>query len=297
MAKRRHILPGFRLTLGFTLVYTGLLVLLPFAALAARALTGTWGHLWDTVTDARVLAAFRLSFGASLVAALINGFFGLLMAWALTRYEFPGRRIADAIVDLPFALPTAVAGIALTALYAPTGWIGRWFAPWDESVRAWAAASPWGGPVTAYLTEFGIGTAFTPVGVTIALTFIGLPFVVRTLQPVVQDLHLDVEEAAACLGANRWQTFWRVVLPGILPAWLTGVTLAFGRAVGEYGSVVFISGNLPFKTEIAPLLIVAKLEQYDYSGAAAIGFTMLLASLVIVVAVNVLQLWHARRIA
>jgi len=295
MAKRRHILPGFRLTLGLTLVYTGVLVLLPFAALAAKSMAGSWGHFWETVTDPRVVASFRLTFGASLVAGLINGIFGLLTAWALTRYNFPGRRIADAIVDLPFALPTAVAGISLTALYAPTGWIGRWLAPWNESVRAWAAASPWGGPATSYLAEFGVGTAFTPVGVTIALTFIGLPFVVRTLQPVIQDLPLDVEEAAACLGANRWQTYWRVVFPAIVPAWLTGVTLAFGRAVGEYGSVVFISGNLPFRTEIAPLLIVAKLEQYDYSGAAAIGFVMLLASLVIVLIVNVLQWWKAAR--
>lgn len=297
MGRKRQILPGFHLTLGFTVLYTGLLVLLPFAALATKSFSGTWGHLWETVTDARVVAAFRLSFGASMVAAIINGFFGLLTAWALTRYEFPGRRIADAIVDLPFALPTAVAGISLTALYGPTGWIGRWLAPWDESIRAWAVASPRGGPLTAYIGEYGIGTAFTPAGVTIALTFIGLPFVVRTLQPVIQDLHLDVEEAAACLGANRWQTCCRVVFPAILPAWLTGVTLAFGRAVGEYGSVVFISGNLPFKTEIAPLLIVSKLEQYDYSGAAAIGFTMLLASLVIVIVVNVLQLWRARRMA
>jgi sulfate transport system permease protein len=217
------------------------------------------------------LAAYELSFGASLGAALINGVFGLLTAWVLTRYSFPGKRWLEALVDLPFALPTAVAGIALTAIYAPNGWIGRWLEPW------------------------GIKAAFAPMGIWIALIFIGFPFVVRTLQPVIASLPLEVEEAAACLGASRWQTFRRVILPAILPALLTGMTLAFGRGVGEYGSVVFISGNLPYRTEIAPLLIVAKLEQYDVVGAAAIGAVMVLASLGILLLVNLIQWWAGRR--
>jgi sulfate transport system permease protein len=231
----------------------------------------SWEHFWNAVTDPRVMASYRLSFGASVIAAIINGIFGLGAAWVLVRYDFPGRRFVDALIDLPFALPTAVAGIALTTLYAPNGWIGSILEQWD------------------------IKAAFTPLGVLIALTFIGLPFVVRTLQPVMIDLSVEVEEAAACLGANRWQTFWKVIFPAILPALLTGVLLAFGRAVGEFGSVIFIAGNLPFKTEITPLLITIKLDQYDYSGAAGIGFVMLLVSFLILLLVNLLEWWSSRR--
>ncbi|MFZ4598036.1 MAG: sulfate ABC transporter permease subunit CysT [Terrimicrobiaceae bacterium] len=268
---RQHVLPGFGLTLGYTLVYLSLIVLIPFTALILKTGSGGWQHFWETITAPRVVASYQVSFGISFIAALVNGFFGVIAAWVLVRYRFPGRRILDAMVDLPFALPTAVAGIALTALYAPNDWIG------------------------ALLKPYGIKVAFTPIGIFIALTFIGLPFVVRTVQPVLQDLAADVEEAAACLGANRWQTFWRVVFPSILPATLTGVTLAYGRAVGEFGSVVFIAGNLPFKTEITPLLIISKLEQYDFTGAAALGFVMLLASFLILLVSNFLQAWNNQR--
>ncbi|HEY5792362.1 MAG TPA: sulfate ABC transporter permease subunit CysT [Chthoniobacterales bacterium] len=271
MAKKRHILPGFGLTLGYTLVYLTLIVLIPVSALVTKTASGGWEHFWTTISSPQVVASYRISFGLSFIAALINGVFGVLAAWVLVRYEFPGRKLLDAIVDLPFALPTAVAGIALTALYSPKQWLGR------------------------YLNELGIAAIFNPLGILIALTFIGLPFVVRTVQPVLQDLSADVEEAAACLGANRWQTFWRVIFPAILPALFTGVTLAYGRAVGEYGSVIFIAGNLPFKTEITPLLIVSKLENYDYTGAAGLGFLMLLASLVILLISNGLQHWQAKR--
>jgi sulfate transport system permease protein len=271
MKQRKHALPGFHLNLGLTVFYLSLIVLLPLAALAAKSLGGSWSHFWISVSNPRVLAAYQLSFGASFAAAALNGVFGLLAAWVLARYEFPGRKLVDALIDLPFALPTAVAGIALTAIYAPNGWIGRLLEP------------------------LGIKAAFSPLGVLLALTFIGFPFVVRTLQPVIQALPAEVEEAAACLGATRLQTFRRVLLPAMLPALLTGMTLAFGRGVGEYGSIVFISGNLPFKTEIAPLLIVSKLEQYDMVGAAAIGSVMLLASLLILLLVNLLQWWSARR--
>lgn len=268
----RRILPGFPLTLGFSVFYLTLIVLIPLAALAAKAFSGSWQHLWGVVTSPRVTASYGLSFGASLAAALINGVFGFVTAWVLTRYRFPGRKIVDALVDLPFALPTAVAGIALTALYAPNGWIG------------------------SILGKWGVAAAFNRPGILIALVFIGFPFVVRTLQPVLYALSEEVEEAAATLGATRWQTFRRVIFPAALPALVTGVTLAFGRAVGEYGSIVFISGNIPFKTEITPLLIVAKLEQYDYQGAAGIGLVMLLASLAILAAVNAVQWWNARRL-
>jgi len=268
---RRHALPGLGLTLGFSLLYLGLVVLIPFSALFLKTASGGWPHFWETVTSPRVVASYRVSFGISLIAALVNGVFGVIAAWVLVRYRFPGRRILDAIVDLPFALPTAVAGIALTALYAPNDWIGSWLKP------------------------LGIQVAFTQLGIFVALTFIGLPFVVRTVQPVIQDLVAEVEEAAACLGANRWHTFRRVIFPALLPSILTGVTLAYGRAVGEYGSVVFISGNLPFKTEITPLMIITKLEQYDYSGAAAIGFVMLVASFVILIVSNGLQSWNNKR--
>ncbi|MEI6033953.1 MAG: sulfate ABC transporter permease subunit CysT [Verrucomicrobiae bacterium] len=268
---RKQALPGFGLTLGFSLVYLCLVVLIPFSALFLKTASGGWPHFWETVTSPRVLASYRVSFGISLIAALVNGVFGVVAAWVLVRYRFPGRRILDAIVDLPFALPTAVAGIALTALYAPHEWLGK------------------------FLNPLGVQVAFTQLGIFVALTFIGLPFVVRTVQPVIQDLALEVEEASACLGANRWHTFRRVIFPALLPSILTGITLAYGRAVGEYGSVVFISGNLPFKTEITPLMIITKLEQYDTSGAAAIGFVMLAASFVILAASNGLQAWHNRR--
>jgi sulfate transport system permease protein len=269
--RRRHILPGFGLSLGYTLLYMGLIVLIPMSALAMRVFSGSWEHFWQTVTDPRVVASYRVSFGLSFLAALLNGVFGVIAAWVLARYRFPGRRILDAMVDLPFALPTAVAGIALTAIYAPNDWIGALFEP------------------------YGIRIAFTQIGIFIALTFIGFPFVVRTVQPVILQLSAELEEAAACLGANRWQTFRRVIFPALLPSILTGVTLAYGRAVGEFGSVVFIAGNIPFETEITPLLIISKLEQYDYSGAAALGFVMLCASLVILLISNGLQAWNNSR--
>ena len=269
--RRRHILPGFGLSLGYTLLYMGLIVLIPMSALAMRVFSGSWEHFWQTVTDPRVVASYRVSFGLSFLAALLNGVFGVIAAWVLARYRFPGRRILDAMVDLPFALPTAVAGIALTAIYAPNDWIGALFEP------------------------YGIRIAFTQIGIFIALTFIGFPFVVRTVQPVILQLSAELEEAAACLGANRWQTFRRVIFPALLPSILTGVTLAYGRAVGEFGSVVFIAGNIPFETEITPLLIISKLEQYDYAGAAALGFVMLCASLVILLISNGLQAWNNSR--
>lgn len=266
--KHKHVLPGFGLTMGFTLVYLSLIVLIPFDGLIAKTASQTWSEFWKTISHPRILASYKLSFGASAISAVLNGFFGLLTAWVLTRYRFPGRRIIDALVDLPFALPTAVAGIALTTLYAPNGWLGSIF------------------------NHYGIKSAFSPLGVVIALTFVGLPFVVRTVQPVIQDLEKEVEEAAACLGADRLQTFWRVVLPALTPSLLTGVAMAFGRAVGEYGSIVFISGNLPYKTEITPLLIMTKLEQYDYKGAAALGTVMLLSSFIILLFINFLQWWN-----
>ena len=268
----RRILPGFPLTIGFSVVYLTLIVLIPFTALAAKAFSGSWQHLWAVVTSPRVVASYELSFGAALLASLLNGLFGFITAWVLTRYRFPGRRILDGLVDLPFALPTAVAGIALTALYAPNGWMG------------------------APLAKIGVAAAFNRLGIVIALVFIGFPFVVRTLQPVLVALSEEVEEAAALLGATRLQTFRRVIFPAALPALLTGITLSFGRALGEYGSIVFISGNIPFKTEITPLIIVAKLEEYDYQGAAGIGLVMLLASFSILAAVNAVQWWNARRI-
>jgi sulfate/thiosulfate transport system permease protein len=267
---RRSVLPGFGPALGFTLAYLGLVVLIPLATIFFRSAGLGWHAFWETVVSPRVVASYRLSFGASLVAALINSIFGLLAAWVLTRYSFPGRRLMDALVDLPFALPTAVAGIALTTLYAPNGWIG------------------------ARLEPLGIHVAYAPLGIVVALTFIGLPFVVRTVQPVLQDLEVELEEAATSLGASRWQTFQRVLLPALAPAMLTGFALAFARAVGEYGSVVFISGNMPLRTEIAPLLIMTKLEQFDYAGATAIAVVMLIASFVLLLAINVLQ-WAGRR--
>ena len=268
--KSRGVLPGFGLSLGITCTYLSLMVLLPLATVFARTAELTGSAFWTTVTDPRVVASYRVTFGASFVAALVNTAFGLLVAWVLVRYRFPGRRLVDAMVDLPFALPTAVAGIALTTLYAPNGWIG------------------------SYLEPLGIKVSYTWIGITVALTFIGLPFVVRTVQPVLDDLEVEVEEAAASLGAKRWQTFTRVVFPTVAPALLTGFALAFARAIGEYGSVVFISGNMPMKTEIVPLLIITKLEQYDYAGATAVALVMLLVSFTLLLGINLLQ-WAARR--
>jgi sulfate transport system permease protein len=273
LIRRRTVLPGFGLTFGVTITYLGLIVLLPLSALLFKASGMGWSGLWRTVTEPRVLASLELSFGAALVAAVINLVFGLAVAWTLVRYRFPGRRLLDAAIDLPFALPTAVSGLAMTALLAGNGWVGR------------------------YLEEIGVRAAFTRVGVVVALVFIGLPFMVRTAQPAIADLDRETEEAAASLGAGRWQTFHRVLLPALVPACATGFALAFARALGEYGSVVFISGNMPGKTEIAPVLIVGKLEQYDYAGAAAIAVVMLAFSFVMLVAINLLQRWagHRRR--
>jgi sulfate transport system permease protein len=268
--KRPSVLPGFGLTLGYSLLYLGVIVLLPLAGLILRPVELGWAGFLKAVLEPRVLAALRLSFGAALIAAIVNAFFGLIIAWMLVRYRFPGRRIVDALVDLPFALPTAVAGIALTAICAPNGWIG------------------------SLLVPLGIKIAFTPLGVVIALIFIGLPFVVRTVQPILLDLELEVEEAAFTLGASRFQTLARIILPVILPALLTGFALAFARAVGEYGSIIFIAGNMPMVSEIAPLLIVIKLEQFDYAGAAAIGVVMLAASFVMLLVINLAQRWSRR---
>jgi sulfate transport system permease protein len=269
--KQPSILPGFGPAMGFTLFYLGLIVLIPLSGILLKTATLSWGQFWSAVTAPRVLASYRLSFGAALIGALINAVFGLLLAWVLVRYRFPGRKIVDALVDLPFALPTAVAGIALTAVYAPNGWIGR------------------------YLEPLGIKVAFTPLGIVVALTFIGLPFVVRTVQPVLEDLDVEMEEAAASLGADRWQTLTRVILPILRPAVLTGFALSFARAVGEYGSVIFIAGNMPMVSEITPLLIITKLEQYDYAGATAIAVVMLLFSFTLLLAINLLQLWGRRQ--
>ena len=269
--KQRSILPGFGLTLGFTLLYLSLIVLIPLSATFLKASSLTWPQFWHIVSAPRAVASYRLTFGASFIGASINLVFGLLVAWVLVRYEFPLKGLLDSIVDLPFALPTAVAGIALTTIYSSHGWIGR------------------------YLDPLGIKAAYSPLGVAIALTFIGLPFVVRTVQPVLEDLDKDVEEAAASLGASRRQTVVRVILPAVLPAALAGFAMAFARAVGEYGSVVFISGNMPMRTEITPLLIMTKLEQYDYAGATAIAVVMLVVSFVMLLAINLLQRWAMQR--
>jgi len=269
---RRGVLPGFGLSTGFTIFYLGLVVLLPLSAVALKASELTLAQAWDIVTSPRALASYRISFGAAAIGAAINTVFGVLVAWVLARYRFPGRSLVDAVVDLPFALPTAVSGIALLAVYARTGWIGQWLEP------------------------LGVKSAFSPLGVVIALTFIGLPFVVRTVQPVLEDAEVEVEEAAAVLGASRWQTFLRVILPTLVPPALTGFALAFARALGEYGSVVFISGNLPLRTEITPLLIMTKLEQYDYAGATAIATVMLVASFALLFSINGLQAWTRRRV-
>lgn len=266
----RRVLPGFRLTLGCTLFYLGLIVLIPISALFFKTFTLSFEQFWAAVTSERVIASYRLTFGASLLAALVNMVFGLVLAWVLVRYNFPGKKMMDALIDLPFALPTAVAGIALTALLASNGWLGQ------------------------YLEPMGITLAFTPAGVVVALIFIGIPFVVRTVQPVLEDFESELEEAATSLGASRLQIFIRLILPHIAPALLTGFAMAFARAIGEYGSVIFIAGNVPMVSEITPLIIVAKLEQYDYAGATAVAVVMLLIAFVLLLAINALQAWQRR---
>jgi sulfate transport system permease protein len=273
-AKRRapaRVLPGFKITLGYTLMYLSLIVLIPLSALVFKTFTLTWDQFWAAVTGPRVMASYRLTFGASLIAALVNVVFGLLVAWVLVRYNFFGKKVVDALVDLPFALPTAVAGISLTALLAGNGWVGQYFEP------------------------MGIQLAFNPNGIVIALIFIGLPFVVRTVQPVLEDAEKELEEAATCLGASRWQTFTHVLFRSIAPALLTGFAMAFARAIGEYGSVIFIAGNMPMISEITPLIIIGKLEQYDYAGATAVALVMLVVSFVLLLIINALQTWQRRR--
>lgn len=271
MSQRSRVLPGFGLSLGFTLAYLSLIVLIPLSAVFIKSLGIGWEGLWEILSSERILKSLQLSFSSAIIAALINVVFGLLLAWCLVRYSFPGKRIVDALVDLPFALPTAVAGIALTSLYAPTGWIGQ------------------------YLDPIGIKVAYTPIGITLALIFIGIPFVVRTVQPVLSDLETELEEAASALGANRFQIVTEVIFPILLPALITGFALAFARGVGEYGSVIFIAGNQPFETEIAPLMIISRLEEYDYAGATTIAVVMLLISFVMLFLINLLQAWASRR--
>lgn len=271
MARKTHVLPGFKLTLGYTLVYLSLLVLIPLAGVFIRTAELSPAEFWQVVTSPRVVASYRISFGLSLLAAALNAFFGLILAWTLVRYTFPGKRFVDALIDLPFALPTAVAGIALTALYAKNGWLGQFIEG-----------------------DLGIKVAFGPLGILVALTFIGLPFVVRTVQPVLEEIETELEEAAASLGARRWATFRHVLLPILTPALLTGFALAFARAVGEYGSVIFIAGNIPMVSEITPLLIITKLEQYEYAGATAIAAVMLVFSFILLLAINGLQAWTER---
>ena len=271
LKKPARVLPGFNITLGFTLLYLSLIVLIPLSALVFKTFTLTWEQFWSAVTGPRVLASYRLTFGASFLAALVNVVFGLLVAWVLVRYDFFGKKVVDALVDLPFALPTAVAGISLTALLAGNGWVGQ------------------------YLEPLGIQLAFNPNGVVIALIFIGLPFVVRTVQPVLEDAEKELEEAATCLGATRWQIFRRVIFPSIAPALLTGFAMAFARAIGEYGSVIFIAGNMPMVSEITPLIIISKLEQYDYAGATAVALVMLVISFVLLLVINALQAWQRSR--
>jgi sulfate/thiosulfate transport system permease protein len=268
----KNTLPGFNLTLGFALLYLSLIVLIPLSAVFFKTFTLSWADFWQAVASPRVVASYKLTFGASLIGALINVAFGLLTAWVLTRYDFFGKKLVDAFVDFPFALPTAVAGIALSAIYSTNGWIG------------------------SLLEPLGIKVAYTPLGVVVALTFIGLPFVVRTVQPVLEDLGAEVEEAAASLGANRWQVFYKIILPAIWPALITGFALAFARAIGEYGSVIFIAGNMPMVSEITPLIIITKLEQYDYAGATAVAAVMLVISFILLFAINGFQWWSNRRL-
>ncbi|MHA3059720.1 sulfate ABC transporter permease subunit CysT [Acinetobacter sp. ANC 4636] len=271
MLQGKRVLPGFGLSLGFTLLYLSIIVLVPLSAIFIKSLGIGWSGFWEIISSARILKALQLSFTTALAAALLNVFLGVLLAWCLVRYQFFGKRVVDALIDLPFALPTAVAGIALTSLYASTGWIGQ------------------------YLEPLGIKVAYTPLGITLALVFIGLPFVVRTVQPVLSDLETELEEAASALGANRWQTIRHVIFPIVLPAIFTGFALAFARGVGEYGSVIFIAGNQPFKTEIAPLMIISRLEEYDYAAATTIAVIMLLISFAILFLINILQAWATRR--
>lgn len=266
----RGVLPGFGPTLGYTIFYLSLIVLIPLSALVFKTMSLSWHEFIAEIFSARVLASYRLTFGTAFLAALVNAVFGVLVAWVLVRYRFPGKKVIDALVDLPFALPTAVAGITLATVYSGNGWIGR------------------------YLEPLGIKVAYTPLGILVAMTFIGLPFVVRTVQPVLEELEAEVEEAAVCLGANRWQTFRRVLFPTILPALITGFALAFARAVGEYGSIIFIAGNMPMVSEITPLLIITKLEQYDYAGATAVASVMLGASFLLLLTINLLQWWSRR---
>jgi sulfate transport system permease protein len=268
--QHNNVLPGFGPTLGFTIFYLSLIVLIPLSALVFRTAGLTWGEFISTVTAPRVLASYKVTFGAAIIAASINAIFGVMVAWVLVRYRFPGRKIVDALVDLPFALPTAVAGITLATIYSSNGWVGR------------------------YLEPLGIKVAFTPLGITLAMVFIGLPFVVRTVQPVVEEIEVELEEAAACLGANRWQTLQRVIFPMLFPSMLTGFALAFARGVGEYGSIIFIAGNMPMVSEITPLLIITKLEQFDYPGATAIACVMLLTSFLMLLVINLLQKWSRR---
>ena len=270
-AQPARVLPGFNITLGFTLAYLSLIVLIPLSALVFKTLNLTWDQFWQAVTAPLVVASYKLTFGASFIAALVNAFFGMLLAWVLMRYQFFGKKVIDALVDLPFALPTAVAGISLTALLAGNGWIGQ------------------------YLEPLGIQLAFNRNGVLIALIFIGLPFVVRTVQPILEDVEKELEEAATCLGATRWQTFSRVIFPALAPALLTGFAMAFARAIGEYGSVIFIAGNMPMVSEITPLIIISKLEQYDYAGATAVALVMLLAAFIMLLLINGLQAWQRVR--
>ncbi len=272
LLKKKTTLPGFHLALGYTVFYLSLIVLIPLSMLFIKTSTMSFSEFCSVVTAPRTLAAYRLSIGAAFIASVVNIFFGFLIAWVLARYSFPGKKIVDALIDFPFALPTAVAGIALTALYSSNGWVGQFF------------------------YKMGIQSAYTPLGVTLALIFIGLPFVVRTVEPVLQEIDPEVEDAASSLGANRWQTFRRVIFPAVLPSLITGFSLAFARTIGEYGSVVFIAGNMPGKTEIAPLLIITKLEQYDYSGATAIAVVLLMVSFLLLAITNLLQWWVSKRI-
>ena len=269
--RKPSVLPGFGLAMGFTIFYLSIIVLIPLSSLFFKTMTLTWGQFWETITAERLVAAYKISLTTAFIAALMNALFGLIVAWVLTRYTFPGKKLLDAMVDLPFALPTAVAGIALTAIYAPNGWLGQ------------------------YLEPMGLKVAFTPLGITVALIFIGLPFVVRTLEPVLHDMDRELEEAAASLGATRRQTFYKVIFPIITPSLLTGFAMAFARGLGEYGSVIFIAGNMPMVSEIVPLIITIKLEQYDYAGATAVAVVMLLASFVMLYVINVLQRWSGTR--
>ncbi len=269
--KQKSVIPGFGLSMGLTITYLSLIVLIPLSGLFIKTFSLSWADFWNTVTDSRIMHAYYITFGCSLIAATINVIFGIILAWILVRYRFPGRKLLDAVVDIPFALPTAVAGIALTALYTPNGWVGKYF------------------------DYFNIKIAFTPIGITIALIFIGLPFVVRTIEPVLEDMDNELEEAATSLGANRWQIFSRVILPHISPALLTGFAMAFARALGEYGSVIFIAGNMPGISEIVPLIIIIKLEQYNYAGATAIAVVMLIISFILLLVINLLQKWSQTR--